>query len=126
MIASSVRLQVSNYRKLSNYNWIELLVKNKTGNAPFIFEEIVMVIKIHSENGRMLLSSCNSCSTNKTRQSAFYFWTAKADVLHRYHFDELISTDWYIKHFLQNRITRSLFYGRSIQINNLRWTKLSV
>ena len=64
-------LQLSDYSKLSNYNWTEWLVKNKAANAPFIFEEIVMVIKIHSENGT-LLSSCNDCSTKKTRRSAFW------------------------------------------------------
>ena len=54
---SGVTLQMSDYSKLSDYNWTEWLVKNKAAqaaNAPIIFEEIVMIIKIHSETFNVL------------------------------------------------------------------------
>ena len=54
---SGVTLQMSDYSKLSDYNWTEWLVKNKAAqaaNAPIIFEEAVMIIKIHSENFNVL------------------------------------------------------------------------
>ena len=35
-------------------NWTEWLVKNKASNIPYIFEEIVMIFKIHSENFNVL------------------------------------------------------------------------
>ena len=44
LAASTVRLQVSNYSQLSDYNCIEWLVKNGAADAPITFEEIVMVM----------------------------------------------------------------------------------
>ena len=109
MIASTVRFQVSDYSKLSDYNWVEWLVKNKAANARFIFEEFVMIMKIHSENGETLLSSCND-----------FF---KENVIILMNWSQLIGN---VKYYLQNRIKSRLFYGRSIQMNNFRWTKLLV
>ena len=41
--AFTVRLQVSDYSQRSDYNCTEWLMKNKSANAPIMFEEIVMV-----------------------------------------------------------------------------------
>ena len=46
-----VRLHVSDYSQLSNYNYTEWLMKNKAANAPITFEEIVMVM-INTNIGR--------------------------------------------------------------------------
>ena len=43
LAASTVRLQVSNYRQLSNYNCTKWLVKYKAADVPITCEEIVMV-----------------------------------------------------------------------------------
>ena len=72
------------------YNWIEWLVKSKAANALFIFDEIVMVIKIHSENGGTLATTAPQRKRGGVHSD---HWTDKADGLRRYHFDELISTD---------------------------------
>ena len=44
LAASTVRLQVSNYSQLCDYNCTEWLVKNGAADAPITFEEIVMVM----------------------------------------------------------------------------------
>ena len=44
LATSTVRLQVSDYSKLSDYNYKEWLVKNEAADAPITFEEIVMVM----------------------------------------------------------------------------------
>ena len=69
LLWSILWLQESDYSKLSYYNWIEWLVKSKAANALFIFDEIVMVIKIHSENGGTLLQRL--LHKEKRRWSAF-------------------------------------------------------
>ena len=43
-LVQSVRLQVSNYSQLSDYDCTEWLVKYKAANAAITFEEIVMVM----------------------------------------------------------------------------------
>ena len=107
MIASTVRFQVSDYSELSDYNWVEWLVKNKAANARFIFEEFVMIMKIHSENGETLLFFLQRLFERKRGGAHSFHWTDKADELHRYYFDELIGTVRY----------GTLRYGRSIQMN---------
>ena len=77
---------MSDYSKLSDYNWVEWWVKNKAVNAQFIFEEIVMIIKIHSENQQRIFE-------RKQGGAHSFHWTDKADGSHRYYFDELISPD---------------------------------
>ena len=44
LAALTVRLRVSNFSQLSDYNSTEQWVKNKAANAPITFEEIVMVM----------------------------------------------------------------------------------
>ena len=44
LAALTVRLQVSDYSQLSDYNSTEQLEKNKSTNAPITSEEIVMVM----------------------------------------------------------------------------------
>ena len=126
MIASTVRFQVSDYSKLSDYNWVEWLVKNKAVNARFIFEEFVMIMKIHSENGETLLSSCNDFLKENEAERILFIEQIKrmnCIVIILMNWSQLIGN---VKYYLQNRITSRLFYGRSIQMNNFRWTKLSV
>ena len=126
MIASTVRFQVSDYSKLSDYNWVEWLVKNKAANARFIFEEFVMIMKIHSENGETLLSSCyDFLKENEAERILFIEQIKRMNciVITLMNWSQLIGN---VKYYLQNRITSRLFYGRSIQMNNFRWTKLSV
>ena len=67
-------------------------MKNKAANARFIFEEFVMIMKIHSENGETLLSSCNDF-LKENEAERILFIEHKAHELHRYYFDELISTN---------------------------------
>ena len=126
MIASTVRFQVSDYSKLSDYNWVEWLVKSKAANALFMFEEFVMIMKIHSENGETLLSSCyDFLKENEAERILFIEQIKRMNciVIILMNWSQLIGN---VKYYLQNRITSRLFYGRSIQINNFRWTKLSV
>ena len=48
LTTSTVLLQVSDYGQLSDYSYIERLVKNKAVNAPITFKEIVMnMIMLH-------------------------------------------------------------------------------
>ena len=44
MAAPTVRLQVSDYSQLSDYNSTKWLVKNKAATAPDTFEEIVLIM----------------------------------------------------------------------------------
>ena len=44
LATSTIRLQVSDYRQLSNYSSTEWLVKNKVANALIRFEDIVIVM----------------------------------------------------------------------------------
>ena len=44
LAASTVRLQVSDYSQLSDYNCTEWLVKSEAADAPITFGEIVIVI----------------------------------------------------------------------------------
>ena len=44
LVASTVRLQVSDYSQLSDYNFTEWLVRNKAANASITFEKIAMVM----------------------------------------------------------------------------------
>ena len=41
---ATVRLQVSDYLQLSNYNFADWLVQNTAIYAPITFEEIVMIV----------------------------------------------------------------------------------
>ena len=117
MIASTVRFQVSDYSKLSDYNWVEWFVKNKAANARFIFEEFVMIMKIHSENGETLLSSCNDFLKENEAERILFIEQIKrmnCIVIILMNWSQLIGN---VKYYLQNRITSRLFYGRSIQMN---------
>ena len=117
MIASTVRFQVSDYSKLSDYNWVEWLVKNKAANARLIFEEFVMIMKIHSENGETLLSSCNDFLKENEAERILFIEQIKrmnCIVIILMNWSQLIGN---VKYYLQNRITSRLFYGRSIQMN---------
>ena len=44
LAARTDQLQVSNYSQLSDYNYMELVVKNKAPNALIVCEEMVLVM----------------------------------------------------------------------------------
>ena len=51
MVTLTVRLRVSDYSQLSDYNCAECLVKNKSANAPITVAETLMVMS-SPENSR--------------------------------------------------------------------------
>ena len=99
-------------------------MKSKAANALFIFDEIVMVIKIHSENGGTLLQRLLH-KENEVEYIPIIEQIKQMDyiVIVLMNWSQLIDN---VKYCLQNRIKSRLFYGGSIQINNFQWTKLSV
>ena len=121
LLWSILWLQVSDYSKLSYYNWIEWLVKSKAANALFIFDEIVMVIKIHLENGGTLLFLLQRLlhKENEVECIPIIEQIKQMDyiVTILMNWSQLIDN---VKYCLQNRITSRLFYGGSIQINNFQ------
>ena len=44
LVARTDQLQVSDYSQLSDYNYVELVVKNKAPNALIVCEEMVLVM----------------------------------------------------------------------------------
>ena len=87
MIASTVRLQEC------DYSWKEWLVKNKAANPLLIFEETngYQDFRIKSEMAERSFPLATTAPQKKRGGAHSDHWTDKADGLHRYHFDELIS-----------------------------------
>ena len=76
-----------------------------------------MIMKIHSENGETLLSSCNDFLKENEAERILFIEQIK-----RMNCIVIILMNWSqrignVKYYLQNRITSRIFYGRSIQMD---------
>ena len=73
LATSTVRLKVSDYSQLSDYNCTEWLVKNEVPDAPIIFEEIVIV---------MIKAQIGPVITNHVREFLIVWITPKINTWH--------------------------------------------